>query len=263
MVGGTTPPQSDSGEISRVLVLNLLWRKLRFVGGVMSRYLGFVLARIVMGLIIIGMVLWAVSPNGGGEKEFARAKQALRSVRSYKYQMIADSKGQQYHEGSGEMDCQNGDHTTLHIVNTSDPDHPFDQTTEEIHVTGKGYSRTGEAPWIQMRYMGMAPPDPKNECQMLAAGRAVSSFPDYDALIKRAMIGKGDKKTVNGVRCREWKAVIPHGTNSMPDSTTVCLGLDDHLPYEVHEPYGVHLTYRDFNVPVQIEEPEVVAVASN
>jgi len=27
MVGGTTPPQSDSGEISRVLVLNLLWRK--------------------------------------------------------------------------------------------------------------------------------------------------------------------------------------------------------------------------------------------
>jgi len=26
MVGGTIPPQSDSGEISRVLVLNLLWR---------------------------------------------------------------------------------------------------------------------------------------------------------------------------------------------------------------------------------------------
>src|SRR2546428_10552928 len=26
MVGGTTPPQSDSGEISRVLVLNLLWQ---------------------------------------------------------------------------------------------------------------------------------------------------------------------------------------------------------------------------------------------
>ena len=42
---------------------------LRFVGGVMSRYLGFVFARIVMGLIIIGMVLWAVSPNGGGEKD--------------------------------------------------------------------------------------------------------------------------------------------------------------------------------------------------
>src|SRR2546428_179318 len=29
MVGGTTPPQSDSGEISRVLVLNLLCRKTR------------------------------------------------------------------------------------------------------------------------------------------------------------------------------------------------------------------------------------------
>src|SRR5437016_11832856 len=29
MVGGTIPPQSDSGEISRVLVLNLLWRRQR------------------------------------------------------------------------------------------------------------------------------------------------------------------------------------------------------------------------------------------
>src|SRR5207245_7973682 len=29
MVGGTTPPQSDSGEISRVLVLNLLWQRKR------------------------------------------------------------------------------------------------------------------------------------------------------------------------------------------------------------------------------------------
>ena len=29
MVGGTIPPQSDSGEISRVLVLNLLWQSKR------------------------------------------------------------------------------------------------------------------------------------------------------------------------------------------------------------------------------------------
>src|SRR5947208_16756403 len=29
MVGGTTPSQSDSGEISRVLVLNLLWQSKR------------------------------------------------------------------------------------------------------------------------------------------------------------------------------------------------------------------------------------------
>ena len=29
MVGGTTPPQSDSSEISRVLVLNLLWQSKR------------------------------------------------------------------------------------------------------------------------------------------------------------------------------------------------------------------------------------------
>ena len=29
MVGGTIPPRSDSGEISRVLVLNLLWQSKR------------------------------------------------------------------------------------------------------------------------------------------------------------------------------------------------------------------------------------------
>src|SRR5438132_10361493 len=32
MVGGTIPPQSDSGEISRVLVLNLLWQSKRCSG---------------------------------------------------------------------------------------------------------------------------------------------------------------------------------------------------------------------------------------
>jgi hypothetical protein len=38
---------------------------------------------------------------------------------------------------------------------------------------------------------------------------------------------------------------------------SVCIGLDDHLPYEMTMEGG-HFSYSDYNRPIQIEAPEAV-----
>ena len=57
-------------------------------------------------------------------------------------------------------------------------------------------------------------------------------MPQIATMIQRGILQKGDKKTVNGVRCREW-LVTMKGAPSGLEHDTVCLGLEDHLPYEM------------------------------
>ena len=38
----------------------------------------------------------------------------------------------------------------------------------------------------------------------------------------------------------------------------MCIGLDDHLPYEMTMQNGGHYTYSDYNRPIQFEAPETV-----
>ena len=57
-------------------------------------------------------------------------------------------------------------------------------------------------------------------------------MPQIATMIKRGILQKGDKKTVNGVRCREWLVTMKGGTSGL-EHDTVCLGLEDHLPYEM------------------------------
>jgi len=75
-------------------------------------------------------------------------------------------------------------------------------------------------------------------------------------MISHAMTEKGDKKTVNGVRCREWKFDIRSALSSQKRS--VCIGLDDNLLYEMTTESGVHYSYSDYNRPIQLEVPEAV-----
>jgi hypothetical protein len=38
----------------------------------------------------------------------------------------------------------------------------------------------------------------------------------------------------------------------------MCIGLDDHLPYEMTMKDGGHYSYSDYNRPIQFEVPEAV-----
>jgi hypothetical protein len=80
-------------------------------------------------------------------------------------------------------------------------------------------------------------------------------------MISHAMTEKGDKKTVNGVRCREWKFAIRSALAAQQGSG--CIGLDDNLPYEMTTENGGHYTYSDYNRPIQLEAPEAVLQPAN
>jgi hypothetical protein len=50
-------------------------------------------------------------------------------------------------------------------------------------------------------------------------------------MTRHGVFEKGEKKNVNGVRCREWKVGIRTALSAQSD--TVCRGVDDDLPYEI------------------------------
>lgn len=84
-------------------------------------------------------------------------------------------------------------------------------------------------------------------------------LPDVPTMISHAMMHKGDKKTVNGVRCREWKFEIVTAISSRPGS--VCIGVDDHLPYEMTEGSGTY-SYSDYNRSIPLDVPQATVRAA-
>jgi hypothetical protein len=81
-------------------------------------------------------------------------------------------------------------------------------------------------------------------------------LPQIATMIKRGLLQKGDKKTVNGVRCREWLVTMKGGTRGL-EHDTVCLGLEDHLPYEMTVDWeNSRTSFSDYNGTIQFDGPE-------
>src|SRR5205823_4173173 len=96
----------------------------------------------------------------------------------------------------------------------------------------------------------------KAYCGKLAQGADSNLLPQIATMIQRGVLQKGDKKTVNGVRCREW-LVAMRGAPSGLEHDTVCLGLQDHLPYEMTVDWQAsRASFSDYNTPIQIDVPE-------
>jgi hypothetical protein len=104
--------------------------------------------------------------------------------------------------------------------------------------------------WQNSAIMMLNPP-----CGKAARTQNVYYFPEFDRLIRTAVITKGAKDYVHGGVCRDWKAhvVIARGM----DDEVVCIGVDDHLPYRLRKGSTSYVIY-DWNVPVSIEQPTVI-----
>src|SRR5208283_713882 len=81
-------------------------------------------------------------------------------------------------------------------------------------------------------------------------------LPDVRAMLRSATFGESDKKTVNGVRCQDWKFTMHSATSGQRG--TVCIGLDDHLPYEMTTDNGGRYSYTNYNRPLQFDAPEAI-----
>ena len=220
-----------------------------------ERYWVWVIIRLAVGVAI---VTWAASyiGAGSGEKEFQKTLDAMKQVHSFRVASTTASDTQR-NDMLWEVDC-NRDilHHQWHMVDTrTDPAQEINQ--DRIYVAGREYDRQVDGSWAQPLYAtggGSA----KWFCSHLVQGADSSVLPQIATMIRRGILQKGDKKTVNGVRCREWLVTMKGGTNGL-EHDTVCLGLQDHLPYEVNlEWEHSRSSFSDYNLPIQFDVPEGV-----
>lgn len=211
-------------------------------------------------LLAAGVVFWgvgqAVNPRSG-DTELKQALESMKQVKSFRGTYIANSSNAQHSERLWEVDCNRVIvHQQSHDsqANTDSPnnDSPFEMKEDELLVGNQIYTRDSGGSW---QSTGEAGPtySAKWYCDNLAQGTVRDLLPDILSMTRHAMIGGGDKKTVNGVQCRDWKFAMSSASSGQQGS--VCIGVDDHLPYEMTMEGG-HFSYSDYNRPIQIEAPE-------
>jgi hypothetical protein len=223
-----------------------------------ERYWIWVMVRLAVGVAIVA---WAASylTGGGGEKEFQKTLEAMKQVRSFRVAFTA-TPGTQHNEMLWEVDCTRDIlHYHWHVMDSSNGG--TDMTRDEVHVAGREFDRQSDGSWSQPRYSsggGSA----KRYCGNLAQGTDTNLLPQIATMIKRGVLQKGDKKTVNGVRCREWLVTMKGGTSGL-EHDTVCLGVEDHLPYEMTVDWQAsRSSFSDYNAAITFDVPEAAQSAS-
>ena len=219
-----------------------------------NRYLLWVLVRL---LVAVAIVAWAASYIGGGsgEKEFQKTREAMKQVRSFRMAETAHQSAEYRVESLLEVDCNsNIVHNRWHVI-SSDGDPAKELLRDDTNVAGQGYDRKADGTFVAARYSDSSH-SAKVFCSRIAQSTDGALLPQLDTMIQRGVIQKGDKKVVNGVRCREWHVTLRAGLNRL-EHDSVCIGLEDHLPYEITDAStGAHTSYSDYNVPLQIEVPD-------
>jgi hypothetical protein len=207
-------------------------------------------------LAAVAIVAWAASylGTGSGEKEFQKTLDAMKQVRSFRVAYTA-IPGTQRNEMLWEVDC-NRDivHQQSHFVDTS-VSPPAEMSLDQTSVAGRTYDRKSDGSWASPTYAGGSV-SAKWVCGQLAQGTDTNVLPQIATMIKRGILQKGDRKTVNGVRCREWLVTLKGGTSGL-EHDTLCLGLEDHLPYEMTVDWErSRSSFSDYNTPIRIDVPD-------
>jgi hypothetical protein len=210
-------------------------------------------------LVAVAIVAWAMSYMGSGsaEKEFQKTLEALKQVHSFRVSMTASQAATQQNEMHWEVDCQRDIlHHQWHLVDSS-TEPPTDMTLEEIFVNGQEYTRHKDGSWGRPQNPGEVR-STKGMCRNLAQGADTNLLPEIAAMIKRGILQGGEKKTINGVPCREWLVTMKGGTTGL-EHDKICIGLDDHLPYEMSVDWQNSRTLiSDYNSAIQFDVPEAV-----
>jgi hypothetical protein len=221
--------------------------------------------RVWMGaiLLVLGILtFWGVGyvlTGDGGDAEFQKMLEATKQVKSFRGVFVGSTVSTQHSERLWEVDCNRG------IIHEQSSDlqagtNPPVEMKEDKFLSGiERFVRQGDGSWKKTgdtHEMGSG----KWYCENLAQATLRDLLPDTRAMLRNAMIGKGDKKTVNGVRCQDWRFVMKSATSGQKG--TVCIGLENHLPYEMTTDNGGRYSYSDYNRPIEFEAPESVLQAA-
>lgn len=218
-----------------------------------DRYWLWMGARLLVGAAIVA---WAASYLGTGssEKEFQKTLDAMKQVHSFRVASTANQVGVQHNEMLWEVDCDRDIlHHQMHMVMTGS--NAGELNRDELFVKGREYDHQSDGTWNGSRY-GSSNYAASWYCKSLAQGTDSNLLPQISTMIKRGVLQKGDKKIVNGVRCREWLVTMKGGTSGL-EHDTVCLGLEDHLPYEMTVDWEhSRAVFSDYNASIRFDIPE-------
>jgi hypothetical protein len=217
-----------------------------------ERYWVWVVVRLAVGVAIVG---WAASylMTGSGEKEFQKTLEAMKQVHSFRASVTA-SAGTRHKQMLWEVDCPRD--LEHYQWRETDSATGMDMSSDEVHFATDAYVRGSDGSWSKPRYAHEHPP--AWFCGALAQGNDNTLMPRISTMIQRGILQKGDKKTVNSVRCQEW-LVTMKGAPSGLEHDTVCLGLEDHLPYELTVDWlQLRSSFSDYNAPISFDVPDAV-----
>ena len=210
-------------------------------------------------LLVAGIIFWAVGQAvnpSSGDTQLQKTLESLKQVKSFRGAYIESASSTQHSERLWEVDCNRvivHQQSQFHdLRNNVDP--TFEMKEDELLVGDQRYIRDRDGSWENTGYAGDRY-SAKWYCDNLARGAITDLLPDIRTMISHALTEKGNKKTVNGVACREWKFAIRSALVAQGGS--LCIG-DDQLPYEMTTGNSGHYTYSDYNRPIQLEVPEAV-----
>jgi hypothetical protein len=209
-------------------------------------------------ILVGGLFCWGVrefvGPNGS-DVELQQMLEALKQVRTFRGTYTGKTGNAQHSEQLWEVDCNQG------IVHKQSQElligaNPVEVKDEEYLVgSDQKFTRTSDGSWEKSRYTASLY-SASWYCHALAQATVRDLVPDVRGLIKNGSFAKGDEKTVNGVRCQEWKYTNLARTSGQRG--LLCIGLEDHLPYEMTVENQGRYSYSDFNQPLQFDAPEAV-----
>lgn len=217
-----------------------------------GRFWFLVGVRLFAAAAIAGLILSCLLP-GSGEREFQKTLDAMKHVHTFRA-LYTSNPGTHLNDLLWEVDCDQQiiHHVEHHVDTSTDP--PFDMTQDQMRTSNLWYTRQSDGTWKQTGFSHQGG-SPKWYCDKLAAGTDSDILPRIATMLKKGIIQKGEKKTVNGVRCLEWNVASRNGTAAL-EHGTVCIGLDDHLPYELSVDWThTHATFSDYNAPISFDLP--------
>src|SRR5271168_124524 len=169
---------------------------------------------IVVALALVGFFYWGVSyvlaPNGG-DAELQKMLDATEHVKSFRGGYVPSTASPDHSEKLWEVDC--GHNVVYKRTQTSQSDPNPSQVTEDQLLVGLNrYSHNSDGSWSEttdhhVMYSG------KWYCDNLAQGSLRDLLPDTRAMIRSAMLGKAEKKSVNGVTCQNWQYAMKSSTS--------------------------------------------------
>ncbi|HYA22509.1 MAG TPA: hypothetical protein VEF05_00020 [Terriglobales bacterium] len=213
-------------------------------------------------ILLAGAFFWGVgyvvSPNSG-DTEFQKMLEAMKQVKCFRGVYVGSAASTQHSERLWEVDCNRGIlHKQSHEQTGANPVEMVDD--EFLVGSDQKYTRNSDGSWEKTKYESKLY-SASWYCDNLAQGTIRDLLPDVRAMLRSASIGKGDKKTVNGVRCQDWNFTM-QSASTQGLKGSVCIGLEDHLPYEMTRDNGDRYSYTDYNRSLQFDAPEDILQAA-